>query len=67
MPNRSGRLRSLAEALLVLRPASARDWGRAATQRNVFTAEGGSPKEISRAVERALAELLGPLHWVRWR
>jgi hypothetical protein len=35
--------------------------------RHVVTAEGASPEAAARALEDALAKLLGPLDWVRWR
>lgn len=35
--------------------------------RHVVSAEGTSPEAAMQALEEALARVLGPLDWVRWR
>jgi hypothetical protein len=60
-----GRYRALARAFDHPDPEKTLPSG--TVPRHVFTAEGASPEVASKALERALAELLGPLNWVRWR
>lgn len=60
-----GRFRSLARVFDHPDPAVSLPSG--TTPRHVLTAEGASFEDASHALERALADRLGPLQRVRWR
>jgi len=60
-----GRFHSLARVFDHPDPAVSLPSG--TTPRHVLTADGDSFEDASRALERALADRLGPLNWVRWR